>query len=277
VFAPETLVIWEAQYGDFANVAQVLFDQFLSAGRAKWGQKSGMVMLLPHGYEGQGPEHSSARLERFLQLGAENNWTVANVSTASQYFHLLRRQAKLLSMDEVRPLVVMTPKSLLRDTKVASMAEAFESDHFMPLLQQPGLGKEKDKVKKILLCSGKIAIDLEKALEQDQVARTEMHIVRVEQIYPFPEEEMNALLKEYPNVEDLIWVQEEPKNMGSWLYIEPKLRAVAPKAHVSYIGRQERSSTAGGEPDIYKKEQEQIIQTSLALDIQSREGGREHV
>jgi 2-oxoglutarate dehydrogenase E1 component len=278
VFAPETLVIWEAQYGDFANVAQVLFDQFLSAGRAKWGQKSGMVMLLPHGYEGQGPEHSSARLERFLQLGAENNWTVANVTTASQYFHLLRRQAKLLTMDEVRPLVVMTPKSLLRDTKVASLPEAFESDHFMPLLKQPGLGKDKEKVKKILLCSGKIAIDLEKALEQDQVARTEMHIVRVEQIYPFPEEEMTALLNEYRNVEDLIWVQEEPKNMGSWLYIEPKLRAVAPKrAHVSYIGRQERSSTAGGEPDIYKKEQEQIIQTSLALDIQSREGGREHV
>jgi 2-oxoglutarate dehydrogenase E1 component len=278
VFAPETLVIWEAQYGDFANVSQVLFDQFLSAGRAKWGQKSGMVLLLPHGYEGQGPEHSSARLERFLQLGAENNWTVANVTTASQYFHLLRRQAKLLSMDEVRPLVVMTPKSLLRDAKVASVAENFENDLFKPLLEQSGLGQEKEKVKKILLCSGKIAIDLEKALEQDQVKRTEMHIVRVEQIYPFPEEEMNALLKQYPNVEDLIWVQEEPKNMGSWLYIEPKLRAVAPNgAHVSYIGRQERSSTAGGEPDIYKKEQEQIIQTSLALDIQSREGGREHV
>jgi 2-oxoglutarate dehydrogenase E1 component len=278
VFAPETLVIWEAQYGDFANVSQVLFDQFLSAGRAKWGQKSGMVMLLPHGYEGQGPEHSSARLERFLQLGAENNWTVANVTTASQYFHLLRRQAKLLSMDEVRPLVVMTPKSLLRDSKVASVAENFENDMFKPLLEQQGLGKEKEKVKKILLCSGKVAIDLEKALEQDQIERTEIHVVRVEQIYPFPEEEMNALLREYPNVEDLIWVQEEPKNMGSWLYIEPKLRSVAPKgAHVSYIGRQERSSTAGGEPDIYKKEQEQIIQTSLALDIQSREGGREHV
>ncbi|MDR7072350.1 2-oxoglutarate dehydrogenase E1 component [Fictibacillus barbaricus] len=278
VFAPETLVIWEAQYGDFANVSQVLFDQFLSAGRAKWGQKSGMVLLLPHGYEGQGPEHSSARLERFLQLGAENNWTVANVTTASQYFHLLRRQAKLLSMDEVRPLVVMTPKSLLRDAKVASVAENFENDLFKPLLEQQGLGKEKEKVKKILLCSGKIAIDLEKALEQDQIERTELHIVRVEQIYPFPEEEMNVLLKEYPNVEDLIWVQEEPKNMGSWLYIEPKLRAVAPNgAHVSYIGRQERSSTAGGEPDIYKKEQEQIIQTSLAIDIQSREGGREHV
>jgi 2-oxoglutarate dehydrogenase E1 component len=278
VFAPETLVIWEAQYGDFANVSQVLFDQFLSAGRAKWGQKSGMVLLLPHGYEGQGPEHSSARLERFLQLGAENNWTVANVTTASQYFHLLRRQAKLLSMDEVRPLVVMTPKSLLRDAKVASVAEKFENDLFKPLLEQHGLGKEKEKVKKILLCSGKIAIDLEKALEQDQIERTELHIVRVEQIYPFPEEEMNLLLKEYPNVEDLIWVQEEPKNMGSWLYIEPKLRAVAPNgAHVSYIGRQERSSTAGGEPDIYKKEQEQIIQTSLAIDIQSREGGREHV
>ncbi|MGC4379489.1 2-oxoglutarate dehydrogenase E1 component, partial [Fictibacillus sp. Mic-4] len=138
VYAPETLVLWEAQFGDFANVAQVIFDQFVSAGRAKWGQKSGLVLLLPHGYEGQGPEHSSARLERYLQLAAENNWTVANLTSAAQYFHILRRQAAILEKDEVRPLVIMTPKSLLRNPRAASTALELSNGHFYPVLEQEG-------------------------------------------------------------------------------------------------------------------------------------------
>lgn len=145
VSAPETLVLWEAQFGDFANSAQVMFDQFISAGRAKWGQKSGLVMLLPHGYEGQGPEHSSARLERFLQLAAENNWTVANLSSAAQYFHILRRQAAILNQEEVRPLVIMSPKSLLRNPTVAATAKDLSEGQFNSILEQSGLGEKKSK------------------------------------------------------------------------------------------------------------------------------------
>ncbi|KDE49634.1 2-oxoglutarate dehydrogenase E1 component [Geobacillus sp. CAMR5420] len=263
VYAPETLVLWEAQFGDFANMAQVMFDQFISSGRAKWGQKSGLVMLLPHGYEGQGPEHSSGRVERFLQLAAENNWTVANLSTAAQYFHILRRQAALLTREEVRPLIIMTPKSLLRHPLAASDAEAFVDGAFSPVLEQPGLGADAGKVERIVFGTGKLMIDL-----AEQIGKMEgldwLHIVRIEELYPFPEEAVKDIIARYPNVKELVWVQEEPKNMGAWLYMEPRLRALAPEGvDVSYIGRRRRASPAEGDPVVHRKEQERIIRCAL--------------
>ncbi|BDG48240.1 MULTISPECIES: 2-oxoglutarate dehydrogenase E1 component [Parageobacillus] len=263
VFAPETLVLWEAQFGDFANMAQVMFDQFISSGRAKWGQKSGLVMLLPHGYEGQGPEHSSGRLERFLQLAAENNWTVANLSTSAQYFHILRRQASILRWEEVRPLVLMTPKSLLRHPLAASDVEEFTNGQFHPVLEQKGLGKNREKVERIILSTGKLTIDL-----AEQINKMEgldwLHVVRIEELYPFPKEELQAILERYPNIKEIVWVQEEPQNMGSWCYVEPKLREIAPDGvDVSYIGRRRRASPAEGDPVVHRKEQERIIQCAL--------------
>lgn len=268
VYSPETLVIWEAQFGDFANCAQVIFDQFISAGRAKWRQKSSLVMLLPHGSEGQGPEHTSARLERFLQLSAQNNWTVANLSSASQYFHLLRRQAALSESEEARPLVMMSPKSLIRNNRVASPASEFSEGAFRPVLEQPGLGARPDRVERIVLCSGKIAIDLEEALEKDKnEAEERLHIIRVEQLYPFPEEEIRNIFGRFPHVKEFVWAQEEPKNMGAWSYIEPRLRNVVPQgAEIRYAGRPDRSSPASGYQQVHSLEQQRIIQSALKQD-----------
>ncbi|MFC4798471.1 2-oxoglutarate dehydrogenase E1 component [Neobacillus sp. GCM10023253] len=266
VFAPETLVMWEAQYGDFANTAQPLFDQFVSSARAKWGQKSGLILLLPHGYEGQGPEHSSARPERFLQLAAENNWTVANLTSAAQYFHILRRQAATLGSEFVRPLVIMTPKSLLRHPQVASPASALSEGSFQTVIEQPQLGKATDKVKRLVLTTGKMAIDLAVEIDSSKENRNldEIHIVRVEQLYPFPFEKIEAIIKRYPNLKEIVWVQEEPKNMGAWHYIAPTLFELAEgRMSVGYIGRQYRSSTAGGDPLVHKMEQERIVQQAL--------------
>ncbi|TLS35462.1 2-oxoglutarate dehydrogenase E1 component [Pseudalkalibacillus caeni] len=264
VFAPETLVLWEAQFGDFANTAQVIFDQFISAGRAKWGQKSGLVMLLPHGYEGQGPEHSSARLERFLTMAAENNWVVGNLTSSAQYFHILRRQAKMLQRDEVRPLVLMTPKSLLRNPKVASTESQLSEGKFHPILEQPGLGEDTDKVERVILSSGKMAIDLATEVESNTKENDWLHILRVEQLYPFPKNEIKDVLNRYQNLKEIVWVQEEPKNMGAWNYAESRIRELAPEnVKVSYTGRVERSSTAGGEPDVHKKEQERIVREAV--------------
>lgn len=268
VFAPETLVIWEAQYGDFSNTAQPLFDQFVSAGRAKWGQKSGLVLLLPHGYEGQGPEHSSARPERFLQLAAENNWTVASVTSAAQYFHILRRQAAALRTEFVRPLVIMTPKSLLRHPLTTSPGTDLSMGHFQTVLEQPELGKKADKVKRLILTTGKIAIDLSAEVGSGKENQNfdEIHIVRLEQLYPFPKEKVEVILEHYPNLEEIAWVQEEPKNMGAWYYIAPILFELASGSlKVSYIGRPDRSSPAGGDPDIHKKEQERIVNQALKI------------
>ncbi|KAF4324733.1 hypothetical protein G195_001929 [Phytophthora kernoviae 00238/432] len=203
VYSPDTLVIWEAQFGDFANCAQVIFDQFVSAGRAKWSQKSSLVMLLPHANEGQGPEHTSARLERFLQLCAEDNMTVANLSSASQYFHLLRRQASLTETEDARPLVMMSPKSLIRNPRVASPATEFSEGKFEPVLEQAGLGTKPDRVERIILCSGKIAIDLEDAFEKDKADWSWLHIIRVEQLYPFPAEEIKRVLARFSKLKEL--------------------------------------------------------------------------
>lgn len=263
VFAPETLVIWEAQFGDFANMAQVFFDQFISSGRAKWGQKSGLVMLLPHGYEGQGPEHSSGRVERFLQSAAENNWTVANLSTAAQYFHILRRQAAILNKDEVKPLVIMTPKSLLRHPLAAADVADLTEGKFQPVLEQKGLGTNHKAVERIVLCSGKVAIDLEERIKEEENVDW-LHILRVEELYPFPKKETAEILSRYPNVKELVWVQEEPKNMGGWMHVDPYLREIAPEGvEVKYTGRRRRSSPSEGDPTVHRKEQNRIIQEAF--------------
>ncbi|MBD1379005.1 2-oxoglutarate dehydrogenase E1 component [Metabacillus arenae] len=264
VFAPETLVLWEAQYGDFANVAQVFFDQFIAAGRAKWGQKSGLVMLLPHGYEGQGPEHSSGRMERFLQLAAENNWTVANLTSAAQYFHILRRQAKILKREEVRPLVIMTPKSLLRNPNTLSEVQELSEGVFKPVLEQASLVENAENIKRIVLSSGKIGIDLSDKLNSMDEKPDWLHMIRVEELYPFPKKKIEAILKRYPSLKEIVWVQEEPQNMGAWTYIQPKLQEIASEGvKVEYIGRRRRSSTAEGDPNVHKKEQERILTSAL--------------
>lgn len=270
VFAPETFVIWEAQYGDFANAAQVIFDQFISAGRAKWTQRSNLVVLLPHGYEGQGPEHSSGRLERYLQLSAEENWTVANLTSAAQYFHLLRRQASQCGQSDARPLIIMTPKSLIRNPRSTSEGTELASGHFQPLLPEPLLGQEPSKVTRLVVCSGKIAVDLQTELES---ARDKdwswLHILRLEQLYPFPERELAAHLNGFSSLEEIVWLQEEPKNMGAWSYTEPRLRAAAPAiANIQYIGRPERSSPASGYAEVHVFEQRRIVSEALKLNSQ---------
>ncbi len=263
VIAQKTLVLWEAQYGDFANGAQVLFDQFVSSGRAKWRQKSGIVFLLPHGYEGQGPEHSSARLERFLQLAAENNWTVANLTNSAQYFHILRKQAAMLGRDNVRPLVLMTPKSLLRHRLTASSPLQLAEGSFEPLIEQKVLNHP-EEVTRLVLCSGKIAVDLKEALTDEKQSLDELHIMSVEQLYPFPKENIIEILSRFPSLQEIVWVQEEPKNMGAWFYINLKIRSVVPKnVSVRYIGRPNRSSPAEGDPTAHKLEQKRIITEAL--------------
>ncbi|UTT42157.1 2-oxoglutarate dehydrogenase E1 component [Exiguobacterium aurantiacum] len=274
VFAQDTLVLWEAQYGDFANSAQVMFDQFISAGRAKWGQKSGLVMLLPHGYEGQGPEHSSARMERYLTLAGEKNWTVANLSTAAQYFHILRRQAKMLGTEQVRPMIIMTPKSLLRHPLAASSVDELSDNSFRPIIEQTGLGENSEKVERLVFCSGKMAIDLQEATMKSEESLDFLHIIRVEEIYPFPVREIRELISRYPNAKEIVWVQEEPKNMGAWTYIEPRLEAVTSnRLNVRYVGRRRRSSPAEGNPTAHKQEQARIIREAISRDAVSAAAG----
>ncbi|ULO07259.1 2-oxoglutarate dehydrogenase E1 component [Paenibacillus sp. 19GGS1-52] len=270
VFAPETFVIWEAQYGDFANAAQVIIDQFIAAGRAKWTQRSNLVILLPHGYEGQGPEHSSGRLERYLQLSAEENWTVANLTSAAQYFHLLRRQAALCGQGNARPLVVMTPKSLIRNPRSTSSGTELASGQFQNVLPEPLLGKKPGEVKRVVICSGKVAVDLQTELEASSSQDWSwLHILRLEQLYPFPERELNAHFSSFHSLQEIVWVQEEPKNMGAWSYTEPRLRAIAPeKTTVQYIGRPERSSPASGYADVHAFEQRRIVREALKLNSQ---------
>ncbi len=248
----DSLVLWEGQFGDFANGAQVIIDQFLASSESKWGQRSGLVLLLPHGFEGQGPEHSSARLERFLQLCAENNWTVAHPSSADQYFHLLRRHA--LSTIK-RPLVIMTPKSLLRSALAACSIEALTSGKFNEAISED-LGNGKPK--RAILCSGKVYYDLLPVCEK---AEKPTRVIRLEQLYPFPEKRLSELLG---GVTSTIWVQEEPQNSGAWTYVEPHLRALGPAPR--YIGRQAASSPATGSAKHSALELQQLLsELKLAL------------
>jgi 2-oxoglutarate dehydrogenase E1 component len=263
VVAPKALVLWEAQFGDFVNGAQVIIDQFISAGRAKWNQESRMVMLLPHGYEGQGPEHSSARLERFLQLAAENNMRVANCTTPAQYFHLLRRQALL---GERRPLIVMTPKSLLRHPRATSPVSALSDTHFHPVIDDEGV--DAADVRRVVLCTGKVFYDLLAAREE--AGATNVALVRVEMLYPFPGSEIRAIGQRYPEAE-LVWAQEEPKNMGSWTYIAPRIRDCTGR-EPRYVGRPLRASPAEGHADTHETEQNRL--TAEAVTVQARRTSR---
>jgi 2-oxoglutarate dehydrogenase E1 component len=264
-FAPNTLTLWEAQYGDFANAGQVIIDQFLSAGRAKWRQNSSLVMLLPHGYEGQGPEHSSARLERYLQLAAENNVVIANLSSAAQYFHLLRRQAAMTGKEEARPLILMAPKSLIRSKRTVSPSVELETGSFQAIKEETGLGKKSDQVKRLILCSGKIAIDLSTELEAMSPKQKKwLHILRVEQLYPFPKKEIQSIMNRYKHLEEVIWVQEEPKNMGAWTFMESRIReTVSDQVSIRYIGRPDRSSPATGKSNVHDVEQQRILTDAL--------------
>jgi 2-oxoglutarate dehydrogenase E1 component len=256
VAAPDELVLWEAQYGDFANVAQPIFDQFISAARAKWHQESGLVLLLPHGYEGQGPEHSSARLERFLQLSAEDNMVVASPSTPSQYFHILRRQA---GRRPQKPLVLMQPKSLLRLPAATSKLEALANDQFKPVIDDPIASQNRDAVQRLVFCTGKIYYELVAAGEHP----ANVALIRVEELAPWPRE-IGDLVDQYPNVDEVVWAQEEPKNMGAWTYIQPRLRAsIGTLTTLRYIGRPERSSPAEGYKSSHDVEQARIIRDVL--------------
>jgi 2-oxoglutarate dehydrogenase E1 component len=253
VIATDTLTLWEAQFGDFVNVAQPIIDQFIVADRAKWGQDSGLVMLLPHGYEGQGPEHSSARLERFLQLCAEGNMTVAYCSTPAQYFHLLRRQALRAQR---RPLICMQPKSLLRLPQAASKLDDLVHGRFQGVIDDPIASQHRDEVRRIVFCTGKLYYDMALAPSRNpQVA-----LVRVEELYPWPHEEIQRVMDTYPAVEQVVWAQEEPKNQGAWTYVQPRLRASAGAAvGVRYVGRPERASPAEGFADAHQAEQARIV------------------
>src|SRR5437764_402284 len=257
--APETLVLWEAQYGDFTNGGEVIIDQFIIAGLAKWGQTSRLTLLLPHGYEGQGPEHSSARIERFLALGADGNIRIANCTTPAQYFHLLRRQARHA---ELRPLVLFTPKSLLRLPQASSRLEDLTTGRFSPVLDDATAADRRDAVRRLILCSGKVYYDL--TLAPARVQATQVAIGRVELLYPFPSEELATLVRGYPNLREIVWVQEEPRNMGPQKFMLPQLRElVGSDVTVRDIGRPERSSPAEGYPAAHQAEQARIVAAAL--------------
>jgi 2-oxoglutarate dehydrogenase E1 component len=256
VVAPEALVLWEAQFGDFVNGAQVIIDQFISAGRAKWAQTSRLVLLLPHGYEGQGPEHSSARPERFLQLAAEDNMRIVNCTTPAQYFHLLRRQALL---DIRRPLIVMTPKSLLRHPKASSRLGELANGSFQPVLVD---AKADDNVKRVVLCTGKVYYDLLGKLEHD--GSDKIAVVRVEELYPFPDTLLRAAIDRFGKADEFVWLQEEPQNMGAWTYMQPRLRALLGE-DVGYAGRPERASPAEGYATDHEIEQARIVAEAATL------------
>ncbi|MEK5332884.1 MULTISPECIES: 2-oxoglutarate dehydrogenase E1 component [unclassified Lysinibacillus] len=257
------LSVWEAQFGDFANMAQVMFDNFISGARSKWGQKSGFVILLPHGYEGQGPEHSSSRMERYLQMSAENNWFVANCSNAGNYYHLLRRQAALLETEGVRPLVVVSPKSLLRHPLAAANAEQLANGSFQEVIEQPGLGSKTKSVERIVLGTGKVMIDLADRVK-DGEGFDHLHIVRVEQLYPFPTAQVADIIAKYPNAKEIVWVQEEPKNQGTWNYALETLYELSEGKKLRYVGRPAMSSTSEGDADSHKAAQSALIEEAVA-------------
>jgi 2-oxoglutarate dehydrogenase E1 component len=267
VGAEKDLVLWEAQFGDFVNVGQVVIDQFIAAGEAKWGLHSNLTLLLPHGYEGQGPEHSSARLERFLQLCAENNMRVVYPSTPAQYFHLLRRQAM---MRPARPLVVMTPKSLLRHPQAVSSPSELAKGRFQPVVQDPGALQRAGDVQRIVLSSGKVYYDL--LALRDSEDMESVALVRLEELYPFPAAELRETLSAYPAVKEIWWAQEEPRNMGALSFIGPRLRAVVPRTiPLKHASRPDRASPAEGSSRDHTEEQTRLVRTALGLEGEGSE------
>ena len=256
---PKALVLWEGQFGDFANGAQVVIDQFLSAGSAKWGQDSGLTLLLPHGQDGQGPEHASARLERYLQLSAQENMVVAQPTLPAQFFHLLRQQAYSAVR---RPLIVMTPKSLLRHPEAVSSLQDFASSGFRPLIGEEGLqGPARKKVKTVVLCSGKIFYDLRE--QQRKQGRDDVALVRLEQLYPLPMAQLQQELGQYLGLRSIVWCQEEPQNQGAWTFIEPKIRAAYPAMPLRYAGPAEAASTAPGYAAVHVAQHAAVVHSAF--------------
>jgi len=272
---PHALVIWEAQFGDFANGAQVIIDQFISSGERKWLRMSGLVMLLPHGYEGQGPEHSSARLERYLQLSAEDNWQVANCTTPANYFHILRRQ---LHRNFRKPLVLMTPKSLLRHKRVVSYLDEFGPGTSFHRVLWDGADrshahfdastvelKPDNEIRRVVLCTGKVYYDLYEM--RHELGIDDVYLMRVEQLYPFPARALMSELARFPNAE-FVWCQEEPRNMGAWTYIEPNLEWVlqhirAKHLRPRYVGRAAAAAPATGLLSRHLQEQQALVEEAL--------------
>jgi len=263
---PNRLVLWEAQYGDFINGAQIILDEYLTSGRAKWGMAPSLALLLPHGYEGQGPDHSSARLERFLNAAADTNIRIANCTTAAQYFHLLRRQAMLLKTDPL-PLVIMTPKSLLRHPFTASAPAELAEGSFQSVIDDQ---IDPAKVRRVAICSGKVAVDLltsERRKDNPNVA-----VVRVEQIYPFPSDAIRAVIDRYPKLREVCWVQEEPENMGAWEFARPLLEAIVDGTHpLRYIGRSRNSSPSEGSSTWHAANQRAIVDQVFEAKTEARE------
>ena len=256
VQAPNRLVIWEAQYGDFINGAQLMLDEFLLSARAKWGQEPSLVLLLPHGYEGQGPDHASARPERFLQLAADLNMRVANCTTAAQYFHLLRRQAALLLSDPL-PLIVLTPKSLLRHPFVTSRPADLAEGKWQRVIDAPDRVAGAPDVRRLIFCSGKVAVDLLTSAHRE--GATSVAVARVEQLYPLPVSEMLASIERYPSLEEIVWVQEEPENMGAWDFVRPALESLRSARRLSVLARPRSSSPAEGSAARHARNQEQLV------------------
>ncbi len=258
--SPESLILWEAQFGDFANSAQVIIDSFIVSAESKWGQTSRLTLLLPHGYEGSGPEHSSARIERFLQLAAEGNIRLANPTTAAQYFHLLRRQARIA---KARPLVVFTPKGLLRLAAAGSRLQDLTEDGFRLVLDDPTADERRGEVTRLVLCSGKIYYDINANPKREKA--TAVAVARVELLYPFARNELEALIGSYPNLEQVVWVQEEPQNMGGWPVMRRRLPELLPDgvAELGYVGRPPRASPSEGYGAAHTSEQERIVLTAL--------------
>jgi 2-oxoglutarate dehydrogenase E1 component len=265
---PNTLVIWEAQFGDFANNAQVVIDQFISAGEQKWNRLCGLVMFLPHGYEGQGPEHSSARPERYLQLCAQHNMQVCIPTMPAQMFHLLRRQ---MLMRGRKPLVVMTPKSLLRHKLSVSALEDFTEGAFLRVIDEAD-AIDPAGVRRMILCSGKVYFDLLERRRNE--GRDDVAVIRLEQLYPFPEEELRRVLARYPHAEEMVWCQEEPRNQGAWHPARHRLIAAAPKGRVAYAGRPASASPAVGYPLLHIQQLHTLLDDAFGpYDQLLRDGG----
>jgi 2-oxoglutarate dehydrogenase E1 component len=256
---PHMLILWEAQFGDFANGAQVIIDQFITSAESKWGRASGLVMLLPHGYEGQGPEHSSARLERFLSLCAEDNIQVVYPTTPAQFFHLLRRQVK---RDFRKPLVVMTPKPLLRSKQAVSTLNDLATGRFQEVIDDSVAA---DRIKRVVLCSGKVYYDLVAQREKSNTSR-EVAILRLEQLYPWPAEALKAALGRYRSAREWVWCQEESQNMGGWTFASPRLRELTGQ-DFQYVGRDASASPATGSHTIHDREQEELVEAAIGAAI----------
>ena len=256
---PNMLILWEAQFGDFANGAQVIIDQFIASAESKWGRASGLVMLLPHGYEGQGPEHSSARLERFLALCAEDNIQVVYPSTPAQYFHLLRRQMK---RDFRKPLIVMTPKSVLRRKEAVSPVEEFASGRFREVIDDP---TNPERARRVVLCSGKVYYDLVAHREAANKAR-DVAIIRLEQFYPWPDETIRTVVGRYKAAKEWVWVQEESQNMGGWSFVAPRLSETL-RINFGYVGRDASASPATGSHHVHDREQKELVEAAIGAEI----------